>query len=103
MFFNVRTETSSSNQRDHNLDLSLGSSGSKHKESGDDHSHNKHGGDQHSASVGYSMNSWQNRGIRPMVHVVVILFELKFKLNLNSSWHVHVLTLYAFTIVWIYS
>lgn len=64
------TETSSSNQRDHNLDLSLGSSGSKHKESGDDHSHNKYGGrGQQSASIGYSMNSWQNRGIRPMLSV----------------------------------
>lgn len=77
MFFNVHTDTSSSNQRDHNLDLSLGSSGSKHKESGDDQSHNKHGRDQHSASIGYSMNSWQNRGIRPMVHVdiLVILYS----------------------------
>ncbi|WOG93067.1 hypothetical protein DCAR_0312348 [Daucus carota subsp. sativus] len=59
------TETSS-NQRDHNLDLSLGSTGSKQKELGDDHSHNQQGRDQQSASMGYPMNSWQNRGIRPM-------------------------------------
>ena len=73
--FFTSTETSS-NQRDHNLDLSLGSTGSKQKELGDDHSHNQQGRDQQSASMGYPMNSWQNRGIRPMVRIdiLVILF-----------------------------
>lgn len=59
---------SSGNAADHNLDLSLGNSGSKQNSVGFSNDRQNAGMDQQSAPMAFEAD-WRNRGIRPKVHI----------------------------------
>ncbi|XP_048233260.1 floral homeotic protein APETALA 2 isoform X2 [Ricinus communis] len=60
----LNSSESSSNAADHNLDLSLGNSGSKQNSAGLNNDRQNAGIDQHSASMPFEAD-WRNRGIGP--------------------------------------